>query len=176
MFRSISGKVKVELVVKTHLPMQDTYETHVWSLGWEDPGERNGNPLQYSCLENPLDRGAWQAIIHRAAKSWMQLKWLSSQHLIINVFHATSTIISVGRINERLTDGENFRSNGRGEARIHKMKTWPKCFGNNSYFQSLSYLHWHTSSIYARGAFDLFPNIHILLEITSKNRYPPNAY
>ena len=32
------------------------------SLGWEDsPGEENGNPLQYSCLENPMDRGAWWA-------------------------------------------------------------------------------------------------------------------
>ena len=29
----------------------------------------NGNPLQYSCLENPTDRGAWQAIVHRVAKS-----------------------------------------------------------------------------------------------------------
>ena len=28
------------------------------------PGERNGNPLQYSCLANPMDRGAWQAIVH----------------------------------------------------------------------------------------------------------------
>ena len=31
--------------------------------------ERNGNPLQYSYLENPMDRGAWQAIVHRIAKS-----------------------------------------------------------------------------------------------------------
>ena len=30
----------------------------------------NGNPLQYSCLENPLDRGAWQATVHGVAKSW----------------------------------------------------------------------------------------------------------
>ena len=29
------------------------------------PGEGNGNPLQYSCLENPIDRGAWQATVHR---------------------------------------------------------------------------------------------------------------
>ena len=29
------------------------------------PGEGNGNPLQYSCLENPMDTGAWQAIVHR---------------------------------------------------------------------------------------------------------------
>ena len=34
------------------------------------PGEGNGNPLQYSCLENPMDREAWQAIVHRVAKSW----------------------------------------------------------------------------------------------------------
>ena len=32
------------------------------------PGEGNGNPLQYSCLENPMDRGAWQAADHRVAK------------------------------------------------------------------------------------------------------------
>ena len=33
------------------------------------PGEGNGNPLQYSCLDNPIDRGAWQAIVHRIAKN-----------------------------------------------------------------------------------------------------------
>ena len=32
-------------------------------------GEGNGKPLQYSCLENPMDRGAWQATVHRVAKS-----------------------------------------------------------------------------------------------------------
>jgi len=38
------------------------------------PGGGHGNPLQYSCLENPMDRGAWRAIVHRVAKSWTQLK------------------------------------------------------------------------------------------------------
>ena len=33
------------------------------------PGEGNGYPLQYSCLENPMDRGAWQAIVYRGRKS-----------------------------------------------------------------------------------------------------------
>ena len=37
------------------------------------PGEGNGNPLQYSCLENPMDVGAWQAIVYKAAKSWTRL-------------------------------------------------------------------------------------------------------
>ena len=41
-------------------------------------GERNGNPLQYSCLENPMDRGAWQTIVHRVANSQIQLKPLST--------------------------------------------------------------------------------------------------
>ena len=39
--------------------------------GWgRSPGEGNGNPLQYSCLENSMDRGAWQATVHGLAKSW----------------------------------------------------------------------------------------------------------
>ena len=33
------------------------------------PGEGNGSPLQYSCLENPMDRGAWQNTVHRVAES-----------------------------------------------------------------------------------------------------------
>ena len=36
-------------------------------------GEGNGTPLQYSCLENPMDGGAWQAAVHRVAKSWTRL-------------------------------------------------------------------------------------------------------
>ena len=42
--------------------------------GEEDsPRLGNDNPLQYSCLENPMDRGAWQATVLRIAKSWMCL-------------------------------------------------------------------------------------------------------
>ena len=41
-------------------------------LGWS-PGEGNGIPLQYSCLENPMDRGAWRATVHRVTNSWTQL-------------------------------------------------------------------------------------------------------
>ena len=45
-----------------------------WSLG-----KSYGNPLQYSCLKNPMDRGAWRATVHRVAKSQTWLKWLSMQ-------------------------------------------------------------------------------------------------
>jgi len=38
------------------------------------PGEGNGNPLQYSCLENPMDRGAWWATVHGVAKTWAGLR------------------------------------------------------------------------------------------------------
>ena len=49
-------------------------EMWVWSLGWEDsPGEGNGYPLQYSCLENSMDRGVWWATVHGVSNSWTQL-------------------------------------------------------------------------------------------------------
>ena len=41
-------------------------------------GEGNGTPLQYSCLENPMDGGAWWAAVYGVAQSWTWLKWLSS--------------------------------------------------------------------------------------------------
>ena len=40
----------------------------------EDPLEEDGNPLQYSCLENPVDRGAWRVTVHGVAKSRTQLR------------------------------------------------------------------------------------------------------
>ena len=55
-----------------------------WILGsGRSPGGGHGNTLQYSCLENPLDRGAWQAMVHRIAKSWIQLKLLCTHTLIL---------------------------------------------------------------------------------------------
>ena len=45
------------------------------------PGEGNGNPFWYSCLENPMDRGAWWAIVHVVAKSWTRLKRLSTSEM-----------------------------------------------------------------------------------------------
>ena len=50
--------------------MQKPQEMQLQSLGWEDRLEKeNGNPLQYSCLGNPTDRGAWWATVHGVAKS-----------------------------------------------------------------------------------------------------------
>ena len=51
----------------------------------KSPGGGHGYRLWYSCLENPMDTGAWQAIVHRAAKSQTQLKQLGSHsHILYN--------------------------------------------------------------------------------------------
>ena len=47
--------------------------------GWgRSPGEGHGNPLHYSCLENPIDRGVWGPMVHGVGQSQTQLKQLST--------------------------------------------------------------------------------------------------
>ena len=61
----------VALIIKNLPAMQ---ENHVQSLGWEDPPEKEmAYPLQYSCLENPMDRGALRTTVHGVRKIWTQL-------------------------------------------------------------------------------------------------------
>ena len=55
------------------------------------PGEGKGNPFQYSCLENPVDGGAWQAIVHGVIKSWIQLNDFTSLHFI-SLFRYTAFV------------------------------------------------------------------------------------
>ena len=64
---------RVSLVAQRvkHLPVMQ--ETCLIPGSGRSPGEGNGNPLQYSCLENPMERGAWWAIVHRVSKSWTRL-------------------------------------------------------------------------------------------------------
>ena len=45
---------------------------------WKTPGGGHGNSIQYSCLENPMDRGSWRATVKRITKSWIWLQWLST--------------------------------------------------------------------------------------------------
>ena len=47
----------------------------------KSPGEGNGYSLQYSCLGNPMDRGAWQATVHGVSKSWTQLSNWTHAHI-----------------------------------------------------------------------------------------------
>ena len=77
------------LVAQTVKCRPTMWETRVQSLGQEDFLEKEmANPLQYSCLENPRDRGAWWAAVYGVAQSWTWLKWLSSGK------HCSSSVIS----------------------------------------------------------------------------------
>ena len=58
-------------VIKNRPVMQET--DLIPGLG-RSPGEGNGDPVQYSCLENPMDRGAWWATVHGVAKRRTQLR------------------------------------------------------------------------------------------------------
>ena len=69
-----SPALRASLVAQRLKRLPAMWETWVRSLGRENsPGEGNGNPLQYSCLENPMDGGTWWGIVHGAAKSWTRL-------------------------------------------------------------------------------------------------------
>ena len=57
------------------------------------PEGGHGNPLQYSCLENPMDRGAWWTIVHGVTKSWTLLKWLSMMHTLFSEMFNVADLI-----------------------------------------------------------------------------------
>ena len=61
-------------MVKKLPALQEIQEMCVWIPGLgRSPAEGNGNPLQYSCLGNPMDRRAWQTTVHAVTESWTQL-------------------------------------------------------------------------------------------------------
>ena len=61
---------------KGNFPRLSLFFALFYMLG-RSPGEGNGNPLQYSYVENPMDRGDWQAVVHKFAKNGARLKWSS---------------------------------------------------------------------------------------------------
>ena len=76
--RLVAGAFQVALVVKNPPANAGDLRDSSWIPGLGIfPGEGHGNPLQYSCLENPMDRGAEWATVHRITKSQTQLKGLS---------------------------------------------------------------------------------------------------
>ena len=84
LFKVVQWKAQYKIIPKLFLPLPFLFlvnpDSQILVLGFRAhlgsipglgrfPGERNGNPLQYSCLENSMDRGDWEAIIHGVAKS-----------------------------------------------------------------------------------------------------------
>ena len=79
------------------------------------PEGGHGNPLQYSCLENPMDRGAWWATVHRVTKNWTRLKQLSTR------VHACIT--SVRMLNRTHGEADCLENLGKppGEGSINRV-------------------------------------------------------
>ena len=87
------------------------------------PGEGNGNPLQYSCLENPMDRGAWQATVHRVTKSRTRLSDFTSLVYIIISLCSDSFLMN-----------REYRSDGLTPPRLAYKRDYGFCLGAHSYF------------------------------------------
>ena len=61
------------VIVRMHLNLKLSFKNNHLHMNIYSGGEGNGTPLQYSCLENPMGREAWQAEVHGLAKSWTRL-------------------------------------------------------------------------------------------------------
>ena len=106
-------------------------------------GEGNGNPLQYSCMENPMDRGAWQATVHEVTNCWTSLitqqnteqkiPQILTKCVYAHCFHKVDTIDNNNWINN--TDSfQSWNSAGRGkittyvsEITEHALFIWFAC-------------------------------------------------
>ena len=82
------------------------------------PGEGNGNPLQYTCLENPMDKGGWRATVHRVAKSQARRKQLS-MHVFV------TTTVARGPLASRVARGVSGPSSPGTSLRM-KASMWRK--------------------------------------------------
>ena len=95
-------------------------------------GEGNGTPLQYSCLENPMDGGAWKAAIHGVAEGWT---WLSDFNFTFH-FHFSLSCIGEGNGNPlQCSCQENPRDGGAWWAAVYgvaQSRTWLKRISSSS--------------------------------------------
>ena len=91
-----TGASQVEIVVKNPTNAEDTGDMgSIPGLG-RSPGGGHGNPFQYSCLENSMDRGTWQTIVHIITKSWTRLKQLSMHTYAYVYIYIWNAILNFG--------------------------------------------------------------------------------
>ena len=83
-------------VVK-NLPANARDTRDMGSIPWSErsPGVGNGNPLQYSCLENPMDRGAWWATVHGVTKSQTELTMSMNVESLLRYFKISYLIVHI---------------------------------------------------------------------------------
>ena len=98
---NVSNSIYVGLALMVNtLPAneEEVKDTGSIPASGRSPGEGNDNPLQYSCLGNPMDRETWQAVVHRVTNSWTLLKRLS-MHARSFLYGSTLTSIHDHRKN-----------------------------------------------------------------------------
>ena len=76
-------KRKIKTHTQTQGDLRNLIDVVLIPGSGRSPERRHGNPLQYSCLENPMDRGAWWATVHEVTKSQTQLKQLSTYSITV---------------------------------------------------------------------------------------------
>ena len=107
MLRSGLRRISKSLFIVAYSPFQISALLCFWHILGNDIREGNGTPLQYSCLENPMDGGAWQAVVHGVTKSWTRLR----DFTFIFHFHAlekeiaTHSIVIAWRIPRMMEPG-----------------------------------------------------------------------
>ena len=107
------------------------------------PGEENGNPLQYSCLENPMDRGAWWATAHGVAKSWTRLSDFTHTHIVdVCMFDGGSVCMCGVCVCPSVCVGQS--SQPRIKRALHQALTWlwsEQCLTCERFTYIISKLH-----------------------------------
>ena len=101
------------------------WETQVRSWVGKVPWRRNGNPLQCSCLENPMDRGAWRAAVHGVTSRWTRLNEWHLVSLMLSAFNVPFTAHICGQIRNKTGQWPVPLSRGGGGASAHEDRNVP---------------------------------------------------
>ena len=101
---NIRWSPRASLMAQTVKNLPVVQETWVQSWVGKIPGEDNGYPLQYSCLENSMDRGDWQATLYGVTKSWTRL---SDKHFPLNALEQSCSVCTFVMIKNG--EGQHFK-------------------------------------------------------------------
>ena len=100
---------------------------HDWATSLSRIGEGNGNPLQYSCLENPRESGPWWAAVYGFTQSWTRLKWISKHRLPTTqekTLHMDITRWSTPKSDWLYTLQPKMEKPGRLQSTVAEGRTW----------------------------------------------------